>query len=577
MDTFEQMGLQPEILKALADLKFVTPTLIQQEAIPMLIKAPQDMIGYAQTGTGKTAAFGLSIIHHTDPNVRLTQSIVLCPTRELCVQVTKDLQSFTKYQRGLNVVAVYGGESIDRQIRALRKGAQIVVGTPGRTLDLIRRKLLNLSKVDWLVLDEADEMLSMGFKEELDAILEETPDEKNTLLFSATMPRGIKRMANEYMFEPAEINIGKRNTGAENVHHAFYVVKRDYRYQALKRIADIHPDIYGIVFCRTRLETKEIAEMLLADNYNADALHGDMSQVQRDMVMNRFRTKHLQILVATDVAARGLDINDLTHVINFNLPDQLESYIHRSGRTGRAGKSGTSIAIIPSRAIRKIYDLERKINKKFEQRHIPTGAEICEKRLYNMIEKVKNVEVNEAQIGIFMDKIYEQMSEMSREDLIKHFVSVEFNRFLADYKHAPDLNQRAVKNKKDFGDRSGRSGNKMKFTRFFLNVGNKQKLSPVRLIGMINDYTNNSGIEIGKIEIQKNFTFFEVDSAFQKQLLTAFSKANFEGIPLVIDVARPKSDNDRGGGNSRGGRRDSGGSGRFFDKKQKKRKKWKFA
>ncbi|RLD83641.1 MAG: ATP-dependent helicase, partial [Bacteroidetes bacterium] len=440
MITFKETELNPEILKALDELGFVNPTPIQEKTIPHLLSSERDLVGFAQTGTGKTAAFGLPIIHQIDTKSKNVQAIILSPTRELCVQIAQDITNYAKYTKGLNVVAVYGGTSIDTQIRSLKKGAQIVVGTPGRTLDLIKRKKLKLSTVEYLVLDEADEMLTMGFKDDLDAILEGTPAEKQTLLFSATMPKEIANIAKKYMKDSVEISAGKKNIGAENVNHIYYMVNARDRYLALKRIADINPKIYGIVFCRTRRETKEVAEKLMGDGYNADALHGDLSQAQRDYVMSRFRTKKLQLLVATDVAARGLDVTDLTHIINYNLPDDLEVYIHRSGRTGRAGKKGISISIIHSRETGKIRMIQKKVGKTFEHIPVPSGKEICGKQLYNLIDKVEKIEVDESQIEQFLPEIYKKLDWLSREELIKHFVSAEFNRFLAYYKNAPDLN-----------------------------------------------------------------------------------------------------------------------------------------
>jgi len=423
MITFKETGLNQDILKALDELGFENPTPIQEKTIPHLLSEEQDLIGFAQTGTGKTAAFGLPVIQKIDTDSKKTQAIILSPTRELCVQIAKDLDNYSKYTKGLSVAAVYGGASIDQQVRSLNKGAQIVVGTPGRTLDLIKRKKLKLSTVRFLILDEADEMLTMGFKDDLDAILEGTPDDKQTLLFSATMPKEIAAIAKKYMKDAIEISAGKKNIGAENVNHVYYMVNARDRYLALKRIADINPKIYGIVFCRTRRETKEVAEKLMADGYNADALHGDLSQAQRDYVMNRFRVKNLQLLVATDVAARGLDVTDLSHIINYNLPDDLEVYIHRSGRTGRAGKKGVCLTIIHSRETGKIKMIQKKVGKPFEHAPVPSGKEICGKQLYNLIDKIEKIEVDNSQIDQFLPEIYKKLEWLSREDLIKHFVS----------------------------------------------------------------------------------------------------------------------------------------------------------
>lgn len=534
MSTFEELGLKPEILKTINELGFVNPTPIQEKIIPVILKSQKDLIGLAQTGTGKTAAFGLPIIHLSDESSKNVQALILCPTRELGMQVANDLKTYGKYVKNFKVVSVYGGTSIEPQINAIKKGCQVVVGTPGRTLDLIKRKVLKIKHIRWMILDEADEMLNMGFKDELDAILEQTPTEKETLLFSATMPQEIRRIAEKYMNKPEEVLAGKKNIGAENVRHEYYSVQAKDRYEVLKRIADMNPHIYSIVFCRTRRETKEVADKLIADGYNADALHGDLSQAQRDNVMKRFRIKHLQILVATDVAARGLDVNDLTHVINYNLPDELEAYIHRSGRTGRAGKSGVSIAICHSRELNKIKRLEQLSGKNFVKKLVPGGAEICEKQLYNLIDKVEKIEVNESQIEQYLPAIYKKLDWLSREELIKHFVSMEFNRFLAYYKGARDLNITS-KPKKD----QVRKGTAKGFSRFFISVGSKSNLTVPKLIGLINDYTLTRNIEIGKIDIMKKFSFFEIDSKFEKDILQGFKNAKYEGSSVSVELSKP--------------------------------------
>ena len=446
--TFEEIGLDEEIIKAISDLGFETPTPIQEKAIPELLASNRDMIALAQTGTGKTAAYGLPMIQQVDFSSKIPQGIVICPTRELCMQITKDIDSYSKYLDGIRTVAVYGGAKIETQINKLHKGAQIVACTPGRALDLIKRKKLNITEIKFLVIDEADEIFTMGFKEELDGILKSMPDDKQTMLFSATMPAEIKGIVKKYMTNPYEITVGKKNTGAQNVQHEYYMVRAEDRYEALKRIADINPDIYGIVFCRTRRETKEIADKLIQDGYNADALHGDLSQAQRDIVMNRFRDRHLQFLVATDVAARGLDVNDLSHIINFKLPEEQEVYIHRSGRTGRAGKSGISISIVHSRAQSKIRSLEKKIGKKFEKKEVPGGRAVCEKRLFNLIDRLDQVDVDEEQIKPFLDDIYAKTENMSREEFIKKFVWMEFDRYLSYYKGSRDLNYNPDRDRK---------------------------------------------------------------------------------------------------------------------------------
>ena len=433
---FEEIGLKEPIVQAVKDMGFEQLTPIQEKTIPFIINGGGDLIALAQTGTGKTAAFGLPVLNMIDAQSKDTQVLVLCPTRELCLQITGDLKNFSSRMKDLEVVPVYGGSSIETQIKQLKKRCQIVVATPGRAIDLMERKSLKINSIKWLVLDEADEMLSMGFKEDLDRLLNETPEDKTTLLFSATMPADIESMAHSYMKNPQEIAVARKNIGAENVEHQYFVVRSKDRYEALKRIADVNPDIYGIVFCRTRMECKEVADKLIADGYNADALHGDLSQAQRDNVMQRFRSKHLQILVATDVAARGLDVNDLSHVINYNLPDDPEVYIHRSGRTGRAGKSGVSICILHLREKNRMRLIEKVCKKQFVAKPVPSGKEICEIQLFNLIDKMKNVEIDEKQISAFSAQIEEKLQDMSREELIKKFVSLEFNRFLDYYRNA---------------------------------------------------------------------------------------------------------------------------------------------
>src|SRR5687767_676934 len=448
MNTFQEMGLKKEILDAIGTMGFEEPTSIQAKAIALILSSDQDIIGRAQTGTGKTGAFGLPILQKLNLKSDHIQALILCPTRELCIQITKEIQNFAKNLQSVKVVPVYGGASMDTQVYGLKQKPQIIVGTPGRTLDLVNRKKLKLDELQWLVLDEADEMLSMGFKDDMDAILATISPQKQTLLFSATLPPEIIRMVKTYMKDPIEVAGEKIQTGADNVTHHYYEVQARDRYVALKRVIDMQPDIYAIVFCRTRAETKEIAEKLSAEGYNSDALHGDLSQQQREYTLGRFRNKTLQLLIATDVAARGLDVSDLTHVINYNLPDDPDVYIHRSGRTGRAHKKGISITIIHSREHNRIKDLERRVGKTFDRKRVPTGKEICERQLFHLVEKVENVEVEEGQIAEFLPVIFNKLSWLDREELIKRFVSVEFNRFLAYYKNATDIN---VEHKKQDG------------------------------------------------------------------------------------------------------------------------------
>ncbi|WP_299579448.1 DEAD/DEAH box helicase [uncultured Sunxiuqinia sp.] len=541
MMTFEQTGLKPELLSAISEMGFEQPTPIQEKTIPHLINNKNDLIALAQTGTGKTAAFGLPVLHNCDVTKKDIQALILCPTRELCLQISRDLDAFSKNLRGFKNIAVYGGADISKQIRELRSGGQVVVGTPGRVHDLIRRKVLNVSQIRWMVLDEADEMLNMGFKEELDAILAETPAIKQTLLFSATMPREISNMTNKYLHSPEEISVGRKNEGAANVEHHYYVVQAKDKYATLKRVADNYPNCYAIVFCRTRMETRDVAEKLMEDGYNADALHGDLSQAQRDYVMNRFRTGQLQMLVATDVAARGLDVNSLSHVINYSLPDDPEAYIHRSGRTGRAGKSGISVSILHMRETGKLRHIEKIFNKRFERKDVPGGEEICEVQLMHLAEKVAQVEVNDSKIDPYMPAIMAKFEGLNSEEILKRFVSAEFNRFLAYYKNAPDLNVRGQERKG--GDKRGRRGdrgndyndNGMNFSRLFINAGKKQNLNASRLLGLINEHSKRKNVEIGKIDIQRKFSFFEIDSRFEKELIQSMNQSSLDGHSLEVD------------------------------------------
>ena len=548
--TFSDIGLDNSLQKAIADLGFEEPTPIQSESIPFLLAEENDLIALAQTGTGKTAAFGLPIIQHIETDSKQTQVIILCPTRELCLQITKDMETYAKYTKGLKITAVYGGANIQMQIKALNYGSQIVVGTPGRVIDLIKRKKLKLGHIKYVVLDEADEMLNMGFKEDLDTILAETPEEKRTLLFSATMPKEVMRITKNYMFSPKTIEVAGSNEGAKNVEHHFYVVNARDRYKALRRICDVNPEIYGIVFCRTRRETKDVADKLMQDGYNADALHGDLSQSQRDHVMGRFRKRNLQMLVATDVAARGIDIDDLTHIINYNLSDDNEVYIHRSGRTGRAGKNGISIIISHSRERRKLQAISKLLKKELTLKQVPNGEEICAIQLLTLIDKVVKTDVNE-QIEKYIPIIEEKLAHLDKKDLLKHFVSAEFNRFLSFYKNAPDLNISA-KSKSDRGRKKDRGKNERRdkkggraghaeegYTRFFINLGRLQNLETHNLIGLINEYTRKRNIPIGKIDILRKFSFFEVDSNNEQDVLAGLSNAQWNGNSVSVEISKP--------------------------------------
>ncbi|KAB1159297.1 DEAD/DEAH box helicase [Tenacibaculum aiptasiae] len=548
MSKFLDLGLKEPINKALMDLGYENPTVIQEKAIPQIISSKEDLKAFAQTGTGKTAAFSLPIIELADQTSLNTQAIILSPTRELAVQIGRNIEDFSKYLPNLKVATVYGGANIEEQIKKLKRGVQIVVGTPGRTVDLIKRRALKLGNVQWLVLDEADEMLNMGFKDELDQILETTPETKQTLLFSATFPREVEAIARNYMSNPAEITSGQKNQGSDNVSHEYYLVNEKTRYPALKRVADLNPNIYAIVFCRTRRETQEVANNLIRDGYNADALHGDLSQGQRDSVMDKFRKKTIQILVATDVAARGLDVNNLTHVINHKLPDQIENYNHRSGRTGRAGNKGVSIALVSRKEQGRLRPIERILKKKFIHTPVPSGKEICHNQLFHLIDKVHNTEVNTEQIDGFLPSIYEKLEGLSREELIQKFVSLEFNTFLSYYENAPDLNNLSSRE-----NSRGRSTNE-NMTRFFINLGRKDKLNPAKLIGLINDQNITDKIEIGAIDILDTFSFFEIDKNFEKETLDTFSANNpdFNGRTVNIEITK----SDRGG---RKPRRNGGG------------------
>src|SRR5574344_2344546 len=528
---------------------------VQEASIPIILNEKTNLIALAQTGTGKTAAFGLPLIQKLDLQSKDTEVVIICPTRELCIQIATDCKKYAKYTPECTIVPVYGGASIDAQIRLLNKPTKIIVATPGRINDLIDRKKVNLSKVKYVVLDEADEMLNMGFKEDLDNILSRVPEDRQTFLFSATMPKEVEEIAKHYVKDAKRIQIGIRNQGSDNVKHYYYLVHQKNRYLALKRIADYYPDIYAIIFCRTKVETQEVADMLIHDGYNADSLHGDLSQAQRDHVMSRFRLKNIQMLVATDVAARGLDVNNLTHVINYELPDETEQYIHRSGRTGRADNQGISIAIINMKEKHKIREIEKILKKEFEKAQIPTGREVCKKQLFNLINKVEQVDVNTKEIETFLPDIMHKLDWMDKEELIKKFVSLEFNRFLEYYSSAVDINidekkEREIKESKDkkegksFGkQKQGKGG---KFTRLFMSIGKKDKIVPQRIIGMINDLTRDRDIEIGRIDILDNFSYVEVIEDKAQEVIDAFSDAQVRGRDVLVEIAQSKASNSRG-------------------------------
>ena len=534
---FTDIKLNQSIQKSLVDLDFINPTPIQIKAIPFLLESNQDLISLAQTGTGKTAAFGLPLINKVNIKKKNTQSIILCPTRELCLQITKDLKSYSKYIKELRITPIYGGSDIRKQMRELKMGSQIVVGTPGRVLDLLNKRKLDLKNIEVLVLDEADEMLNMGFKEDIDLILEGTNTDKQILLFSATMPKEVLKISKNYMNKPKKIEVDSKNEGAKDIEHNYYLVMNlKDRYQVLRRICDMNPNIYGIVFCRTRRECKDISSKLMQDGYNADSLNGDLSQPQRDHVMNRFRKKHIQLLVATDVAARGLDVNDLSHIINYNLPDENQIYIHRSGRTGRAGKKGISIIIGSIRDKRKILSIEKTINKEIVKKEIPKGKDICEVQLMNLIEKIINSEVNN-DIEKFIPSIMEKVSHLNREDLLKQLVSLEFSRFLSFYNNVADINSDDRKRNKNQG--RAEKG----FSRFFINLGKKHDLQPQNLIGIINEHTNNKDISIGKIDIMTGFSFFEIPIKYEKEILSALEKFTWNNFRCGVELSKAINDN----------------------------------
>lgn len=564
MKTFEELGVSPEIRRAIEEMGYENPMPVQEEVIPYLLGENNDVVALAQTGTGKTAAFGLPLLQQIDVKNRVPQSLILCPTRELCLQIAGDLNDYSKYIDGLKVLPVYGGSSIDSQIRSLKRGVHIIVATPGRLLDLMERKTVSLSTVHNIVMDEADEMLNMGFTDSINAILADVPKERNTLLFSATMSPEIARISKNYLQNAKEITIGRKNESTSNVKHVAYTVQAKDKYAALKRIVDYYPQIYGIILCRTRKETQEIADKLMQEGYNADSLHGELSQAQRDAVMQKFRIRNLQLLVATDVAARGLDVDDLTHVINYGLPDDTESYTHRSGRTGRAGKTGTSIAIINLREKGKLREIERIIGKKFIAGEMPTGKQICEKQLIKVIDELEKVKVNEEEITDFMPEIYRKLEWLSKEDLIKRMVSHEFNRFLDYYRDREeietptDIRERNTRDSRERGSRKAAPG----FTRLFINLGKMDSFFPSELISLLNSNTRGR-IELGRIDLMKNFSFFEVEEKEAQNVVKALNRANWNGRKVSVEVAGEETGEGRRGSGSaerRGGKRPFGSS-----------------
>jgi ATP-dependent RNA helicase DeaD len=548
MINFEEMGFTPGILKAIQELGFENPMPVQEKVIPLMLGEEGDIIALAQTGTGKTAAYGLPLVQATDTEINSTQALILCPTRELCIQITGDLTDYARFTGKLKILAVYGGASIDNQIRGLKKGVHIIVATPGRLIDLIGRGAARLSSVTTVILDEADEMLNMGFLDSINEILEEVPDGRRTLLFSATMSSEIATIARKYMNNPVEVTIGTKNSSAENVSHAYYLVHAKDKYKVLKRIADFEPNIYGIVFCRTRKETQEIASKLINDGYNADALHGDLSQPQRDAVMQKFRIRNLQLLVATDVAARGLDVDDLTHIINYSLPDDTEVYTHRSGRTGRAGKTGISISLVHLREKHILQQIERKVKKPFKAIPIPTGTEICGKQLFNWVNKLENEVTVHQEIEKFLPEIKEKLAGFEREELLRRVVTLEFDRFLDDYRHGDDLISPVSEKDSNFsrtGRRDSREQYPGNYTRLFINLGKTDGFFPEQLIELVNSNTKGRKVPIGKIDLLKTFSFFEVEAGYADNLIKDLTNATFMNRRVAVEIAQEKTDRPR--------------------------------
>ena len=544
---FQDFNLNPAILKAIDELGFKEPMPIQAEVLPILLNQRTDLVGLAQTGTGKTAAFGLPLLQNIDASKRCVQALVLCPTRELCMQISKDLLSYAKYMPEVMIVPVYGGASIEQQFKALAKKPQIIVATPGRLQDMIRRNRVDFSNVQWMVLDEADEMLDMGFQEDVDAILEYMPDEKNILLFSATMPVEVEKILNHYMKDPVRISIGQRNSGTSNVRHNYYLIRANYRYLALKRLIDYFPSIYGIVFCRTKLETQEVADSLIHDGYNAASLHGDLSQAQRDLVMSHFRQGFTQILVATDVAARGLDVNNLTHVINYNLPDDIDTYVHRSGRTGRADKTGICISLVHVKEKHKVKAIEKQIKQPFERAMIPTGKQVCEKQLFRHIDNLENVDIMRDDIDDYLPIVFRKLNWLSREELITRIVALNFNRFLDYYKDAKDLNVDDTREGKSSGSKEKKQHDDSNMVRLFFGLGKRDHIKPNSLIGKINDVTRTKDINIGHIDLMENYSFVAVDGDHAQFVVDCFADPmkNKDGIRVEITTGEPKEKSGR--------------------------------
>jgi len=578
MNKFKELGLQESLLQAIADMGFTTPSEVQEKAIPILLEKDTDIVALAQTGTGKTAAFGFPLIQKINTSSKTTQALILSPTRELCLQITNEIKNYAKYEKGVNVVAVYGGASITDQARDIKRGAQIIVATPGRMQDMINRGYVDISKIDFCVLDEADEMLNMGFYDDIVSILSTSPNDKSTWLFSATMPNEVARIAREFMRKPLEITVGTKNSGSSTVSHEYYVVNARDRYEALKRLSDANPDIFSVVFCRTKRDTQAVAEKLIEDGYNAAAIHGDLSQAQRDTVMKSFRNKQIQMLIATDVAARGIDVDSITHVVNYQLPDEIEIYNHRSGRTGRAGKSGTSIVIVTKSELRKISAIERTIKQKFEEKTIPSGMEICAIQLYHLANKIKNVTVDD-EINAYLPSINEVLEGLTKEELIKKMVSVEFNKFIAYYKKHGDLST-------EKGGRRDRDSSSESFSdsgsavRYFINIGSRDDFDCMKLKDFLKETLNLGKEDVFKVDVKEGFSFFNTEAEHQELVMETLNSFRLEGRKINVEI----SQNDRGRSSSRrdhnsrgrGGERrerssDSGRGGRFSSERSSRK------
>ena len=559
MNTFKDLGLNEDLLRAITDMGFETPSEVQDKAIPLLLESEIDLVALAQTGTGKTAAFGFPMLQKIDIDSRTTQGLILSPTRELCLQITNELKAYGKYCKGLNVVAIYGGSSIQDQARDVKRGAQIIVATPGRMKDMISRNMVDISKITYSVLDEADEMLNMGFKEDITDILSHTPTDKNTWLFSATMPKEVATIAKKFMHNPTEITVGNKNEGSTQVSHEYYLVNARDRYQALKRLADANPDIFSVIFCRTKRDTQKVAEQLIEDGYNAGALHGDLSQNQRDLVMKSFRNQQIQMLVATDVAARGIDVDDITHVINYQLPDEIETYNHRSGRTGRAGKTGISMVIVSKSEVRKIKSIERIIKKDFIKKEIPNGIEICEVQLMSLANKIHNTEIN-PEIDKYLDSINTLFEDTTKDELIQKFFSVEFTRFFNYYQKSKDLNVAEGNSR----EREGREHvSNSDAARFFINVGSRDGFDWMKLKDFLKEVLELGRDDVFKVDVKESFSFFNTEKELKDKVLAFFTDYKHDGRFVNVEETENK-----GGGGGRGGNRSRGGGGGRRDRKE---------